>query len=310
MIRITKQGNVAKGKGAVGAHHYRLANNRLIFQQPVKSLAAFSEGPASYSYGEVLARSIDVQILDESNAALEYAGKGQFQNRQQDVACWKQEELRQIDVGNTPVCQINMREGHVHVLNDRPFDDQLNLEVVTGPAMILLMSVDQVYCLHAGAVATPYGNIAFIAESGTGKSTISRHSDDQWCQIADDIVPLQLGAPPMLLPDFPQLKLKNANVVQPQRENVPLNLILRLNNNPVDQPHFRKLPRTEAMLQIVRHTVAAKLFDRAQLKKHARFAKKLSGQVAVVELNYPRQLDKLSALRRSAIDYLQLGDFN
>jgi hypothetical protein len=61
----------------------------------------------------------------------------------------------------------------------------------------------------------------------------------------------------------------------------------------------------QAMLQVVRHTVAAKLFDATTLREHARFAKKVSSLVPVIEVSYPRDLDKLDQLRHSIIDYLR-----
>ena len=73
---------------------------------------------------------------------------------------------------------------------------------------------------------------------------------------------------------------------------------------PSNSISFSVLPRVQAMLQIVRHTVAAKLFDTDTLREHARFAKKVSTLVPVVEVSYPRDLDKLDYLRQSIIDYL------
>lgn len=37
------------------------------------------------------------------------------------------------------------------------------------------------------------------------------------------------------------------------------------------------MDRTEAMLQLIRHTVAAKLFDKSVMRAHAKFAKRVSG---------------------------------
>lgn len=311
MIRITRQGTTSTGSvtddpsGSVKAHHYRIAGQSLVFQTPVAALSAFAQGEASSSFTEVLARSSEVALLNQDNATLVYQGRAPFENEIQDVACWRQNGHLQLDVSGNPVCSVDAGEDHIHLLNDRSFDDQLNLEVLTGPALILLLAKKGIYCLHAGAVATPLGNIALIAESGTGKSTLSQNADQSWQQIADDILPLHFNERIEILPEFPQLKLESARVASAFTDSLSLDLIVRLVDDPAEQISMKRLPRTDALLQIVRHTVAAKLFDNDQMREHARFAKRLSGEVAVVEMHFPRDLQRLPELRDTITGYLQ-----
>ena len=177
--------------------------------------------------------------------------------------------------------------------------------------LVLLLTLNDTYCMHAGAVDTIVGRIGIIAESGAGKSTLSQHVGDDWRQVSDDIMPLQIsdsGSAIEVFADFPQLKLSDNKAVCGGKGNdgdrKKLDYFLRINPVPSNDISFSVLPRVQAMLQIVRHTVAAKLFDTDTLHQHARFAKKVSTLVPVIEVSYPRNLDKLDYLRQSIIDYL------
>ena len=161
--------------------------------------------------------------------------------------------------------------------------------------------------MHAGAVDTPIGRIGIIAESGAGKSTLSRHVDKHWSQVSDDIMPVSLneaGKRINVLPDFPQLKLANNLVLDSPKKDQPLNYLLRVRPEPSEDIDYKVLPRTQAMLQVVRHTVAAKLFDSSMLRQHAHFAKRVSSFVPMIEISYPRDIDQLDHLRSSIVDYL------
>ena len=282
-------------------HRYNIAEHDWLFQEPVEALNAYlMDGNA-----EVEMPSFpELSLFNQENAQCVYQGRAPFEHRIQDVCFWRNGRFSQIDVAGTPVCQIDSEDQVVYLLNDQPLDAQLNLEVLTGPACILLMAQQQTFCLHASAVATSAGNILFIAESGSGKSTLSQHHGEFWNQLSDDISPLQLDSRVELLTRFPQLKLANASVANRVADVLPVDLIIRIGNRTSQQIEFARLNATQAFLQIVRHTVAAKLFSGEQLKTHSAFAQSVASQVPLVELNYPRDLRQLPALRQSIVDYL------
>ena len=93
-------------------------------------------------------------------------------------------------------------------------------------------------------------------------------------------------------------------IVDSPKARKPLDYLLRINPVPSEKLGFAELSRTEAMLQVVRHTVAAKLFDSNALHQHAGVARKVSMCVPVIEISYPRNIDQLSSLRESIVDYL------
>ena len=89
-----------------------------------------------------------------------------------------------------------------------------------------------------------------------------------------------------------------------------MDALFRLRSEPSKQIEFRRLEKTEAMLQIVRHTVAAKLFNRAMMKDHARFAKRLSTAVPIFEVSYPRNIEELPRLREAIARQINEVDQN
>ncbi|MBL4673856.1 MAG: hypothetical protein JKX81_16470 [Arenicella sp.] len=311
MIRITGRGLASDAQTA----HYRVADQELVCQKVMDGLAAYSCDFPTHQTTDLPEEFVESPIMTATNSTLRYRGEAYFDRKFREVRYWRSNIRGQLDIDGLPVCQINFSEPHIHVLNAEPLGVGLNLELITGPALVLLLTLDDTYCLHAGAVDTVAGRIGIIAESGAGKSTLSQHVDDQWRQVSDDIMPLRIddsGSTIEVLADFPQLKLSDNRVEHSDNDsgNSPdvgrkkLDYLLRINPVPGSSISFSVLPRVQAMLQVVRHTVAAKLFDSKTLREHARFAKKVSTLVPVIEVSYPRDLHKLDHLRQSIIDYL------
>jgi len=324
VIRITGRGLAADTHAA----HYRVAGQQLVCQEVMDGLAAYACDGKTQQSIDLPANFVELPIMTATNYSPRYSGGAYFDSKFREVQYWRSQQHGQLDIDGVPACQINFSEPHIHVLNTDPLGVGLNLELITGPALVLLLSLGGTYCMHAGAVDTVAGRIGIIAESGAGKSTLSQHVDDGWRQVSDDIMPLQIsnsGSQIEVFTDFPQLKLSDNKVQYSDSDGdsegnydgsydgsydgdtgrKKLDYLLRINPVPGESISFSRLPRVQAMLQVVRHTVAAKLFDTTTLREHARFAKKVSTLVPVIEVSYPRDLDKLDQLRHSIIDYLR-----
>ena len=307
MIRVTRYQEGQIARELESAYHYRIAGQAMVFQNQVASLAAYEQEPASEQFNQLFKAPPAMQILNRSNARLQYSGMAPLNRIDRKVDYWRRSGYAQIDVDGVPVCHLDHHENHIHVLNQASFDDRINLEVVTGPAIITMLALKNIYCLHAGAAATPAGNLAFIAESGSGKSTLSAHVSQHWSQISDDILPLSLSPSEdfvEMMSDFPQLKLDGGRVVDANRSGYALHFLLRINPQESKTIQFTRLGGTDALLQVIRHTVGAKLFDKRQMKIHSIFAKKISALIPVIEVSYPRNLAQLSELREGIVDYL------
>jgi len=289
------------------AVQYCVAGQALVCQEAMDGLAAYAVGFTSLQAADLPVKFAEPEIMTMANSTCCYRGKAYFDSKFRDVQYWREDMRGQLDIDGVPMCQIDFSELYIHVLNAEPLGIGLNLELITGPALVLLLSLGSTYCMHAGAVDTAAGCIGIVAESGAGKSTLSQHVDDDWRQISDDIMPLQIsnsGSMIEVLADFPQLKLSGNRVRHSDNTRKKLDYLLRINPVPGDSINFSVLPRVQAMLQIVRHTVAAKLFDTRALGQHAGFANKVSTLVPVIEVSYPRDLDKLDQLRETIVDYL------
>lgn len=303
MIRVTSKG---VHTATEAAHHYALADQPVVFETKVDALEAHYVGPASERFSELLRHFSEPPILTAANSTLSYFGDAPFAGQMHQVRYWRHKHRAQFDIDHIPFCQIDFNENHIHLLNDHGFDDAINLEVVTGPAMVLLLAEVGVFCLHAGCVATSAGNIAIIAESGAGKSTLSAHVDASWTQITDDILPVQYpyekSSDPLLLPNYPQLKLPKATVSVRPKAVMKLDSIVRVNPEPGSELVIKEIGRRDAMLQIIRHTVGTKLFEKTVMERHAKFARELSQRVPVLEFTYPRVKEELSSLRKKIVD--------
>ena len=60
----------------------------------------------------------------------------------------------------------------------------------------------------------------------------------------------------------------------------------------------------DSFLKVVRHTVAARLFDEHLLQEHLKFAQKIIDKIPVFSLTYPRKIEQLSLLQKTLIEFL------
>lgn len=275
---------------------YSIAGNELVFTREVKRLKAFFLA----CRGSIIEQPVFAKASFEQ-LELNYHGTAPFANSLRDVKFYRSGDFAQLNVDDVPACQMSLSKRRIHVINGAEFDSEINLELLTGPALILLLAQQNIFCLHAGAVSMPSGNIAIIAESGVGKSTLSKHHGDAWGQLSDDILPVK-GL--ILLPDFPQLKLLNATTLEKLGTDTRLKAIFRINTSATKDIHFKPLNAMEAMLQVVRHTVASKLFDQNLLSAQAAFAKNLVSDIPVIEVSYSRDLSRLDELRQAISNFV------
>jgi len=303
MIRVTLQGI---NPSTSVAHHYVIAGQPVVIQQRVDTLEGFHKGAASERFEELLSNHREIRLLSAANSDLRFHDLTPLANKARRLRYWRRGRRGQFDIDGVPTCCVDFKDNHIHIMNGRDLSSQLNIEVALGPALIVLLAYQQLYCLHASSVSTPAGTIAFIAESGSGKSTLAEHQDNDWQQISDDILPLRTMQKVKLielLADYPQLKLIKAKPEGLDSSSRPLDHIIRINPEPSEKIEFRQLSAVESMLQVVRHTVAAKIFSSRVMHDHAGFARRVSLCTAVSEVSYPRDWSVLSELRESIVEY-------
>lgn len=246
-------------------------------------------------------------MLNESNSQLRYAGDMTLSGLDHVMKCWCDDDLLQIDIDDKALCQIDGKSNSICFLDIIEASNPEILELAIGAAFISLCARQDSFFLHSSAVKTPAGAAIFMAESGVGKSTLARHVDQNWHQLADDIVPLSVfNNQVMLHTDYPQLKLANNAIDDyPSYNNCNTAVIFQLQAEPSEEVTFEELDRATGMLAIIRHSVATRLFDEELLRIHMAFAGLVAHKVPVVKLSYPRNLDQLEQLQDSITVYLE-----
>jgi hypothetical protein len=179
-----------------------------------------------------------------------------------------------------------------------PLDDLT--ESILGPPLLLALAIQGIACLHAGAVATKGGVIAFLGRSGAGKSTLAEYLDrrvDDWDRCADDLLPLGPcdGCVDALL-HFPQLQLENHQQWCPPRPGrLPLRAVYVLDEDPSSGSAIttESLPLNDAAATALEHSAAWTLFPPELMNRHLAFCGRIAETVPVRRLTYPRRLEVL-----------------
>jgi len=171
----------------------------------------------------------------------------------------------------------------------------IDVTVLMGPVFILHLAKNWIFCLHASAFIVNDTSFILMAESGTGKSTIARYIQQQklGTRIADDIVPLKIIKEKLtILPSFPQLKLNQEQ--QHTGENVSFKTVAIFASKSSEETSLSKINQFQAMINLIQHSVATKLFAESELKNHLSFCHQMSSRIDAYELNYQHNKNSLN----------------
>ena len=181
---------------------------------------------------------------------------------------------------------------------------QQTLERALGAPMALALALRGIFLLHASALAGPRGVVAICGESGTGKSTLASAAAS-WpelglSRLADDQLPVALGARPTVLPHFPQLKLQPQDWHPPGAPTVlPLLMVVEAlrsepaGGGPSPPASIEPLRPSQACLFLAGATVAARLFDPQLLTRHLAACAAAAESLPVCRLRYASGVDRL-----------------
>ena len=176
-------------------------------------------------------------------------------------------------------------------------NQEIDKTILLGPALCLNLAMNNVFCLHSSAFKIKETTFVLMAESGTGKSTIARyfHQQKNSCRIADDILPIKIEKDKvMLFPQFPQLKLSNDE--QYHGENLTGRIVLLFANKNSESVSLTKLQTFDAAKNLIKHTVASRLFSQQELANHMDFCHKVASDLPAFQLTYPHQENSLKQL--------------
>jgi hypothetical protein len=178
---------------------------------------------------------------------------------------------------------------------------QLDREILLGPVIVLALALRNVWSLHASAAMFNENVIAFLGESGMGKSTLSAYLSKQtgWQRVADDILPVKYENGLQALPHFPQLKLPPDQ--QPANglpEHLPLNALCLLEHAAADaMPELQKMNIAQTVQALLAHVAGTRLCSAELLAKHLEFSTQAAKQVTAYKLKYPHRREALPIIK-------------
>lgn len=293
MIQI--QLNISQHSDQSKWYEYHLANTSVWFDQPIPSLSPFlsQQHPPPTP---PTAWKLDMHSSLETS----YRGPGWIANQWREVHCQFGDQGYYLTVPGAGSFCISPGGSQVNLLSrEEHAQDQVVIESALGPALILALALNGVWCLHASAAVFEDRLMLFSGESGEGKSTLARFLGMQpgWRRAGDDIIPvIHSNGCLYALPRFPQLKILPEN--QPSiglDPSIKVHSIFILNKNPMESAPIRahRLHPTTASLALTRHSVAARLFSKELLRKHLSFCAWVAQNLPVYQLDYPHALDQL-----------------
>jgi hypothetical protein len=179
-------------------------------------------------------------------------------------------------------------------------------EILLGPAMAMLLHERGRFILHASAVELDGAAVAFLGDSGDGKSTLALALRDRGCRIlTDDVLAIDLqGSRAVAIPAYPQIRLVEKGTSGKRAVPVPRDF--------VDEPRplacayvlapgrrgtaIEQLEPQASFLELVRHSYCAPLVEQTGAPLHFAQCGTLLTAMPVFRLAFERDLTALPLL--------------
>jgi hypothetical protein len=235
-----------------------------------------------------------------------------------DVECLKTNRGYKIAITGIGAFTITTEGNRIaHAESWAGANPDLIREAFLGPVLTLALALQGTWCFHASAAKLNGQVVIFVGESGNGKSTLAsclnQNSGSAWRRVADDVLPVTLADSRIFaLPHFPQLKLRAEDqypLNEPERLPLGAVYVISAPDNQQEKIEIQHLTAREAMLALVRHTIASRLFDKELLARHLDFCAEVTARIPVRRLVYPRKLSLLPRVRE-AIEADQLKEIS
>jgi hypothetical protein len=174
-----------------------------------------------------------------------------------------------------------------------------DLELLIGPVLVLALALNGRFCLHTSAIVMNGAAVCFLGDSGAGKSTIAATLADIDTGIqhaVDDIGCLTMRRELMLNKGFPQPR--TPSLASPWAADIPVRALVTLRfADPGTEPILYRQSTRQTWSELVKGTVAARLFDSELLTAHLAFAATAAAAVEGFTLDYPKRADVFGELR-------------
>jgi hypothetical protein len=269
---------------ARGPHRYGLCGLDIECNVSLPALQPFE---ADLSERRATSR---VEPLLRSDQAVKYATTGFTGGRKRRVLLETRPEGATIEIQDFGRFSLSA-DGSIIALDHlvAPTARGLVEECTLGAPLIVSLALRDCWFLHAAAVVVGEHTVVFAGPSGSGKSTLAARLDCDvaYRRISDDLLGLCAGDGGLqAVSSFPQLKLPGG--CQSRLPPSPVRTIFVLQPaSDGEELAVRKLEKSEKLIALTRHGVAARLFPPRVLARHLAFCRE-AASVDMTEVVYPR----------------------
>jgi hypothetical protein len=271
---------------------YLVSGETLIVDKPVSELVHLAAGP-DMKIGERAFPAVHIA----AEGRVVYDEPGWVANAWRHVTCTANQDGYRLQVEGVGRFALTADGQNIICEEDAaPPGSRLLAETLLGAPLILALAMKGIWSLHAGAIIEENRLILFVGESRRGKSTLARSlaEDPQRSRVraVDDVLPVSLRQGGLVgLPHFPQLKISAAEQLAPTIPgSLPIEGIYVLEDAlPDEAVAADQLNERDALLALVKHTVASRLFDSPTLARHLAFCAEAARRVPISRLVYPHR---------------------
>ncbi len=280
---------------------YRVAGEEIWATTAIAELSSFSVTQKDENMRALSIRRAHVEPGPAANYT--FRGRAWLVRSHRQIECRKEDTGFYIQIAGIGVFMADIEIGSIQFwpAQQKPNPSEV-VEALLGPPLILMLAARGVHCLHASAVIYNGRVLAFVGASGRGKSTLARSLSARpgtpFRLAADDTLPFRIRAARVdALPHYPQLKYPpQRQPAQGAPESLPLAAVYVLHDGEeTEHASVASLAPSAAAIEIVRNTVASKLFDQTLMRDHLLAATNMAGHTPIRLLNYPHtnaSLDK------------------
>ncbi|NUP07090.1 MAG: hypothetical protein HOW73_13630 [Polyangiaceae bacterium] len=224
------------------------------------------------------------------------------------------------------------------VADFRMSEDGTSVEVVPYPGVdkaeieelfeqVVVPGIDQLAgtpAIHASAVSTPHGAIAFVGPSGAGKSTLAGLLSTKWPLLADDYLPLRIdGDRVVAQPSSTWVRLRGASVERlreqgtiragklaverPSSQDPQVLSRLYAIGGEADAISIGTCSRRDALVLVASQLLRLDTEKPALLEAELGFVERVIERVPLRVLRYPRSFDVVEAVERAIEEDLMKG---
>lgn len=184
---------------------------------------------------------------------------------------------------------------------------------ILGPAMATILQQRGRLMLHASAVAVDDTALLLLGDSGAGKSTLAMEFYARGYKlIADDITSIEFhNETPVVFPSYPLIRVERESLIESLGDAVQLinphysfekqlfSVVDRFVQEPLPLRHiyvldagearrFESLSPRDALIELIRHSYALKLFKGADAPSHLRLCAELVKKTAIRRITIGR----------------------